>query len=853
MTEVLFFWLSIEAMGLAAFPVAFVFFGKLPDRGYAFSKPLGLLMVSFALWVGATLGVLQNDRGSVLLLLLALGAVSLGLAGRNWPDLRRFLANGAGYILVAETLFLAVFAVGAYIRSYAPDIVWGEKPFELAFLNSVVRAEHFPPPDPWLAGEDISYYYFGYLQTSVLTKLSGLATSSSFILMVCLIAAMSASAVFGLVYNLVSHSEAGRLRRAGLALREGAELSWARPLLFALAGAGLLLLVSNLEGVFELLARHGIGSQSFYAWVGINDLNGQYDCSAAPGDCREWYPTRWWWWWKATRIGSGFDIQEFPFFSFQFGDLHPHVMAIPFIMLAAGAAFNLLGWREERYDWQWWLRRPWMYLFLGLILGGAFFVDLWTLPILFALLAVTAFLHNWPRAEWDKLWRALAQAGGFALSVLFLAVLLYLPLYVSIGGAVSGIQANQAWMAEASGLPPLNTAVTRPVHYLIFWLPVIWLPLSLLVFHNLRRAGARTASVLLAAIAPWLAAVLAWAALILVTEGLGAAGGQPHGLLGEVDARWDNFNWLTLLMIVTFLSLAVLALLQELRRQSGERDIAALFVFAIVSLAFLLMLGAELFFVADRLGMRLNTVFRFWYQAWLLLVVAGAFSAYYVTREWRPQLKLGSVSRAAPGFAWAGLTACVIAAGLVYTVLVTFERTNGFDNPYRGLNGLEFVRRYDAAEYEAIRWLNTRVAGSQTVLEAQGNAYTDYGRISSRTGLPTVLGWITHEYQWRGSYELVDGRPEDIVRIYTTYDSLEAERLMRKYDVRYVYVGKLEREQYVDNVPSAMRQSREQALAKFGQFMDIVYQQDGVSIYRTREAVPLTQESTPAHESSGEL
>ncbi|HZP26616.1 MAG TPA: DUF2298 domain-containing protein [Dehalococcoidia bacterium] len=836
MKEVFLFWLCLEAIGVAAFPVVFAFFGRLPDRGYAFSKVIGLLLVGYLLWMTATLGLLPNNRGAIILLLLVVAGVSLALAGSRREELAGFLRRGRHYILAVEGLFALVFVAGAFLRSYAPDIIWGEKPFELAFLNAANRAEFFPPHDPWLSGQNISYYYFGYLQASILTKLSALGTNTTFFLMLCALAALASSVIFGLVYNLVCVAEIRRLPQFGVALSH--RFLRPRPLFFGLATVFLLLFVSNLEGVFELLARYGIGSHTFFSWVGINELPRPYDCTSMPADCADWFPTRWWWWWKATRMSSLYDIQEFPFFSFQFGDLHPHVLAMPSLLVGLGATLHLLSDRDERYDWAWWMRRPRSYLFLGLLLGGTFFIDLWTLPILAALLLVAAALSSALREQRLEPLRLALDAASFAISVLFLAIVLYLPLFLTTGGGVSGIGPNEAIVAQANGVPPLGTAVTRPVHYLIFWLPVIWLPLSFLV-NYLWRAGSLSRRLAYAALAPGLAVLLVWGVCVLGRDGLGAAGTSPNGLLGEIDLRWDAFNWITVAMLLAFVALSLLALLRELARPLEERRQTVLLALAASALAFVLVLGAEFFSVEDRLGMRLNTVFRFWYQAWLLLVVAGGFGLYYLTREWRPRIRLTAPSALAIG--WSGVSLCLLGGALVYTVLVVFNRTNAFDNPYRSLDGLSFVQRTDTAEYDALRWLNTAVSGSPTILEAQGTPYSDYGRVSSRTGLPTVLGWATHEFQWRGSYDLVKGRPEDIVEIYTTSDNEEAQRLLRKYNVQYVYIGRLERTLYIDQAPAGQRAAREQALYKFGQFMDLAFQEGALRIYKLRETSVLTE------------
>jgi len=115
------------------------------------------------------------------------------------------------------------------------------------------------------------------------------------------------------------------------------------------------------------------------------------------------------------------------------------------------------------------------------------------------------------------------------------------------------------------------------------------------------------------------------------------------------------------------------------------------------------------------------------------------------------------------------------------------------------------------------------VEGAPVILEATGGSYTYYARVSSQTGLPTLLGWDFHEVQWRGTGEEGNKRKPDIETIYGSLDAQAALTLMEKYGIRYVYVGPLERSHY----PSA-------ALNKFDYIMDVVYQQGEVTIYKRR-------------------
>ncbi len=139
---------------------------------------------------------------------------------------------------------------------------------------------------------------------------------------------------------------------------------------------------------------------------------------------------------------------------------------------------------------------------------------------------------------------------------------------------------------------------------------------------------------------------------------------------------------------------------------------------------------------------------------------------------------------------------------------------------YQGLYGLNFLRRTCPEDYQAILWLKKNIAGQPTVLEAAGDSYTLIGRVSSFTGLPTVQGWLVHEWLWRGSFAEPGQRAEDVAKIYETENPLLARSLLRKYQVQYVFIGSQEEERY---------QVSEQ---KFSQLGQLVYSLPNTRIYQ---------------------
>jgi len=164
-------------------------------------------------------------------------------------------------------------------------------------------------------------------------------------------------------------------------------------------------------------------------------------------------------------------------------------------------------------------------------------------------------------------------------------------------------------------------------------------------------------------------------------------------------------------------------------------------------------------------------------------------------------------------------------AGLIYPALAIPARAREYGGSPT-LDGAAYLAETQPDDYVAIAWLNENVNGAPVILEAPGDHYRAYayeGRVSAHTGLPTLLGWAGHEHQWRGHYDEQARREPDIETLYTSVDPDEVLTLLDRYDIRYVYVGPLERARY----PAA-------GLAKFTEFMEVVYDTGTVTIYRRR-------------------
>ena len=809
MANALTWLLAAELIGLIAFPLAFVLFSGLKDRGYSVAKPLGLILLSWPLWMLGSLHIVPTTPLTLWAALGLFAVVSGWFAMRRRAEMLDFVRRERRALLLGEVVFLVLYGAWVVYRVYDPSIDSTEKPMDFAFLNASILAGFFPPEDPWLRGHNLPYYYFGYLMMGNLTELTFIPSRISYNLALALIPAMAGSAAYGLVYNLT--------RAHGASSRKGMG--------FALAAPVLLLAVSNLQGALEFVRLRQWAPASFWEWLGIKNFGAL--------EAASWRPTEHLWWWRGTRVidslneqGGSLDytITEFPFFSFLLGDLHPHVMSIPFVLLFL--AFGLSTFvSPARLSARWVMERPGTVLVAALLLGGLAFVNAWDI-VTFAALWAALLAFKAVRQE-DGAWtRAMLQAWLPATATLSLAILLYLPFYVSLD-------------SQATGILPVGEVGTRPVHFFVIWglflvalLPFLLrqIPQALSLGAGVSSDGYPSADADNAAPAVqrsslanlarsrefWPRATIALGVVL-----------TPLFVWATWQLAWSTLTWSTDPLVVVFerflntapLALVLFVSLYSLIRyaESGASPVMV-FVLSIVSLALLLVLGPEFLRVDDLFHNRMNTIFKLYYQAWTLLAIASAFGLYFLNSTKPPS---GSV------YKWALRGWWVLAGGLFLASLyypVEAVLTKGGNGGENTLDGLAYIARSSPGEYAAIQWLQENGKEGEGIVEAVGDSWSPYGRVSSSTGMPTVLGWPWHEHQWRGSREPFEGREENVRTIYTTPDASEAVRLLKEYDVQYVVVGPRERSSYGLG-----------GLAKFPRIGEAVFESEDVTIYRVRE------------------
>jgi YYY domain-containing protein len=895
MIQILVWWLLIQVLGWLALPTAMRIFRWLPDRGYSFSKALGLLLISYFLWIGASTGFLNNDLGGILFALLLVAAISAWFyfrcKGTLLPDIRTFLREKWKMMVSVEVLFTLALVGWAVLRAYAPfkiDYAGGEKFMETAFQNAILRSQHFPPLDPWLSGYAISYYYFGYVMLATLTQLSGAISGVAFDLYDSLLFALTLIGAFGVVYNLVAFTLKAR-HKEGDAMPRAAP-----PILAGVLGGLLVTVMGNLEGVLESLHARGILATSFWNWIDIPTL-------AKDTVTGSWYPGDiFLWWWRASRVlaDKGFlgqnltqPIDEFPFFSFLLGDNHPHVLALPFVLLTIGLAFNILvrqmtknqdhqadqaddlpesdasviqsgneSGNDHRNQAHWWnlvayaLDNDWLlFVFSALILGSLGFLNTWDLPIYLGLVmlayGVGLVMVN-GHVNLDIVFRTFILGVGLGL----LSILLYIFFYLSFS-------------SQAAGILPYVFPPTRLPQYLVMFGTFIFLVVSFLVGYLLHQeedrhqllksalnwwwrilaicAGVYLLLMLLLALAFFLLKPAPDSSLMATLQIVLGGMSLNEAFLASIKARLTD-PWL-LLMLSALLALVIANVGGLLKKRAAFQEGASeefvtplpkvtsdLFVFILIFTGLALTLVVEFLYLRDSFGVRMNTVFKFYYQAWIMLGCAGAYGTWWLLdRIRKPVLRL----------AFSVGAVLFIGLGLVYTVMAIPTRAAGFSGP-ANLDGASSIAINNPDDWAAIQWLDANaeeglpVGKVPVILEAPsvppwGGSYHYEGRISVFTGFPTVLGWALHESQWRGNYKQQEIREPDIAMIYATSKGQTMLDLLHKWNVDYVILGQPELT-YIQNVcsQSGTGCTTSSSVRKFDQVLQPVFSQGLTTIYK---------------------
>ncbi len=780
-------YLLLLIMGLLFFPLVFTVFSGLPDRGYPLARMAALLLTGWVAWILSSLNLLPFTRWSILLAIVLLTALSVFFGLRKKADLIQYFKSNWKYLVSVEIIFAVAFLYMLIVRINNPDLwqpwMGGEKPMDFAFFNTVLKSVYFPPENPWFSGHYLNYYYYGYVMAAIPTKLTGIVPSTAYNLILPAWYAMSGIGVFSVVFNLItglSHSNGlyGASPFTAWNIKTRIQQSTRRWAYFA----GLFALIAVM--LFGNLYENKLFIKAMPEMVPTNwaeehpenpsggKLSGALDVilgkAELPGSNSQWY-------FEASRpILNGKEdtpIAEFPYFTFLYGDMHPHMLTMLYYALAFGWMLSLLIYPINKMKWP----ERILSLCVAAVIFGSFSAShTWDFYPFLGLACLTLAWSIW-QTKTGTIKETVQAIAGFVVAFVALAVVFYAPF--------------THWFKTAYMSVELWTGAKTPLtDYLVVFGLSLFIMISLLVkesFGDLKRAYRQWPDyatvtkivVLISLVLIYLVCTLIWK---------------------------SNYQVLRLGLFI------LIGLGYQVFFRRGQSKLK-LFTWIIYGIGFLLTLLVEFVVLKGDVG-RSNMVFRMYIEAWFYFGISSALALTLLLssiKKWPQWLSIP----------WVVILVLLVIGSLSYPYLATgkriADRWPNITNPPKTLDGMAFMLGeadgsapaiYDdegkpldiSQDYAAIQYMQDSIQGSPVIVEGNTVEYKWGSRFSVQTGLPSVVGWSWHTRQHNS---LIDGsvitkRIDEVAEFYNTVDLESARKFITKYDVEYIIVGDLERAHY---------------------------------------------------------
>lgn len=691
-----FFYVFSLFATIVSLPYLFLLFPNLKDRGYAFARLFYILLLTFAVWYLSSQFHLPYTASFIFFILLLTLLFSLIAYKKSRKNLIAFLIKSWKLLLFEEVVFTLAFVFFLIVRLGNPDlwhpVMGGEKPMDVAFTNAIVRADSLPPYDPWFSGSTINYYYFGQFIVATLIKLLGIPTSFFYNIILPYFFAQTAVGVFAICHALTQSKKIGIL------------------------GTFLLIGIGNFAQIPVII----------HSFISPPPING--------------------WYWTATRVMPNYEINEFPFFTFLYADLHSHLIALPIGLFFFYVCFELI--KSKTF-----LRTILTVTCLGILLGILRMTNIWDFPTFACLAFIVCFY---------KSFFSQAQRGFIrkTLNTVLVSFSIYLVSFIASDPFII------SYKTGSLGLSLFHGPFTRVSDYLIINGLFLFVITSY-CFYRLKSFSIKNI--------PRKKRLLLLLPLVI----------------GLISLFLNNYFALFITIYLFILTLVFIST----KNEGDEQFMLMLSIFT-----FLLTSIPDVIDIKLGLG-RMNTVFKFYFQAWIFFAIASSYFFYrFVKGEIDKKIKI----------AWLILFSFLFVGCFLYVPTATvakivdrMSKTNKIT-----LDGEEYMKTSIYLDmnrvlqlnedYNAILWLNKFVRKSEVLLEANTPIYRWGSRVSVYTGLPTVLGWDWHETAHRQYLppEVIQSRENDIKLLYESTNPETTYSLLEKYQIRFIYLGQLEKTYY---------------------------------------------------------
>jgi len=765
-------WAVLFLIGSAALPLARKIFASWWDQGYVLSKAVGLAGVTFISWymgsfkiipftqltIFISLGILfgigiisQNLEKTSIVLTKLLNLIGIESPFRSTPvnTIKKPMISWK-LMLVLELFFFCSLWFWSYIKAFEPDIRGLEKFMDYGFAQTIYNSSYFPPPDMWYAGGTINYYYFGHTMMAVLSKLSSIDLAYGYNLTLAMLFALCFTMSFGIGCQLLLMSS--RQREVVVKKR------WY--VLVGFLAAWLVTLSGNMQTIYAFTKGYNGEDTPPPFWSNSWPAN-EFLAKIPEGMNKYWYA-------NATRF-IPFTIHEFPSYSFVVSDNHGHVLSIPFTLLAISSLLTLFGRKGEKRQASSVKRQETLELLpfglYGLLGGILLMTNALDGPIymgLFTLLLATSYsLHAIFSWNWFR------EKGIVLMSAVVGLIVATFPFLLNFTSFANGLAVN---------CPPKFLENTK---------------FGPIIFETVDKC--------------------------------------QKSPLWMMTLLW-GFFWFGGITLIVF------GIKRHVSKKQFRFEFTPLHKFLITAFLYTvaMIVFCEFFYFKDiyPAHFRSNTMFKLGYQTFMFsslmcayVIVEMIIKGFKDKQSWSQRVKWGRRV----------FFILLIPQLFLVSIFPYFSVRSYFGNlqVYKGLYGLTWFERDFPDDFKAMKWLASQVASSKQqvandkngekfltklvktdthvhdnfftshlnsvpgILEADGDSYTDYQRFSSFAGMPTIVGWGVHEWLWRGSYDVVSPRKDEVKVVYEGLDQAKRIEILNKYNIRYLIVGQLERQKFV--------------------------------------------------------
>ncbi|PKO13038.1 MAG: hypothetical protein CVU39_21105 [Chloroflexi bacterium HGW-Chloroflexi-10] len=790
--SVIAWYLLLLIFGLTVLPSVFLVFPGLPDKGYPLIRMAGLLMLAWIPWFFGSIKWFAFTRFTILGAFAILLIFNGFLFYKNRQSIIDYFKSNWRHIVFVEVLFLLIFLFSLVIRLNNPDLwnpwLGGEKPMDFTFFNGVLKSVYFPPPNPWFSEHYINYYYYGFVVAAIPTKVLGIMPSIAYNLILPSWFAMTGVGVFAIGYNIYAafgnKKDDLRLLENGAGQAVEGRFSRIKKQKFIAYLCGVFALMAilffgnfyqvktlwnYLPEVSNLSGNNFYGTQLDRFLSGASQvLSGEAEL---PGDGGRWY-------FSASRPilhdGPDTPIVEFPYFSFLYADMHPHLLTMPFYAL--GYAWCLGVYlvpliRRKVVD------QILALVFSGLCIGSFLASHTWDFPVFIALGSLTIFWMAYT-AQTVKINQKIKIFLIYTAAFVLMGFLFYFPFIY--------------WFKTEYNSMELWKGVRTPLadYFTVFGLS-LFIMISLLLsslYSDFKRVYQRFfaqkswKTILIAAVI-----ILVWVGMILL---------------------WF-YDYQVLAFGLPLVILWVYALIFKKGLPQIER-----FSFLLFSIGYLITFFAEVFVLKGDVG-RSNMVFRTYIAAWFLVGFASSLALVQVFRlinNWRFLARIS----------WIVTLQVLILFALSYPLTATNrkmqDRWPGIENPLKTLDGALFMLGNSAddpdmpgaiysdegrdldlgADYFGIKYMQDHIIGTPVIVEGHTTEYRWGGRYAIYTGLPSVIGWNWHTRQHNvlAGEGIVEKRIQQVNDFYNSTNIDDAHIFLNRYQVKYIVVSGLEHAYY---------------------------------------------------------